>query len=227
MQPLSEYCSCKEPNVNEWLLGPLCSTNVAFWIREQPEPGETSLTNKHQTPKIWLVLGMHATLHVCGNGCRIKRVLTWIYRVFHIGMDAELMVLILRCLPRGCGMYRSVLQGWKSVRNTHFLKKIIAFFCAFYSKSTLLIKHENTVRNMNLLRHLYSQCRAEFKYSLFGFLLFRSNIQQFTCNSLISGAMCFYMPQTETSLQHRVKAQLTVLQQQRPCRYLHEKKKRK
>lgn len=44
---------------------------------------------------------------------------------------------------------------------------------------------------MNLLGQLYSWRMAEFKYSLFIFLLFRSNIQQFTCNSLISSAMSY------------------------------------
>lgn len=69
------------------------------------------MTNKQQTPQIRAVLGIPPTVYVCGNGCGIKGVLTRTYRVFQ-RMDTELMALIVRCLARGCGLYRSsVLLG--------------------------------------------------------------------------------------------------------------------
>lgn len=55
------------------LLGKCGFLNQRTNLKVLSEPGETLMTNKHQTPQIRLVLGIHATVHMCGTGWRIKK----------------------------------------------------------------------------------------------------------------------------------------------------------
>lgn len=145
-------CSCWDSNANEELLGPfavLCG-ECGILIREQHLCKFClNLEKYHRPPYTKQELhgfrfANHWVLYLCENVCRLGRDMPQTYRAFHIRLDTELMALILRCLPKGCGLDRSsVLLGWSCVRSSHFFKKI----------ALLLVKltnHKNSVHESSI-----------------------------------------------------------------------------